>query len=119
VNASVAGGDLAAARASMVICNGGATPAHQALTAGTPVVGLPLDLDEYLVMHAIEHAGAGILLSSGTLTEAIVRPAVLRILQDPYPRAGARRMASGMRALDGPTEFNRAAIDATRPGSVR
>ena len=112
-------GDLAAARASVVICNGGASTAYQALTAGTPVIGLPLNLDQYLVMDAIERAGAGILLRSGTVTEEKVRAAVLRILHDQDLRAGARRMAAGMRLLDAPAEFHRAVIDATRPASVR
>jgi UDP:flavonoid glycosyltransferase YjiC (YdhE family) len=117
-------GDLAAARASLVVCNGGASTAYQALTAGTPVVGVPLNLDQYLVMDAIERAGAGILLRSGTVTEAIVRVAVLRALHDPDLQAGARRMAAGMRSLDAPTEFSRVVLDATRssglfPGKLR
>ena len=102
----------------------GASTAYQALTAGTPVIGLPLNLDQYLVMDAIEHAGAGILLRSGTVREGLLRAAVLRALHDPDLRAGARRMAASMRALDAAMEFGRAVIDATRSsglvaGSVR
>jgi UDP:flavonoid glycosyltransferase YjiC (YdhE family) len=111
-------GDLAAERAAAVVCNGGASTAYQALTAGTPVVGLPLNLDQYLVMDAIERAGAGILVRSGTATEDVVRAAVLRALFDPQLRAGARRAAAAMRALDAPVEFRRALGDATASATL-
>jgi UDP:flavonoid glycosyltransferase YjiC (YdhE family) len=64
-------------------------------------------------MDAIAGAGAGLLLRSGTVTEEKIRAAVLRILHDEDLRAGARRMAAGMRMLDAPAEFRRAVIDAT------
>lgn len=106
-------GNLAAERAAVVVCNGGASTAYQALTAGTPVVGLPLNLDQYLAMDAIERAGAGILIRSGTAREGIIRAAVLRAMRDPELRSGAGRAAAAMRQLDAAVEFRRAVASAT------
>ena len=85
-------GDLAARAASVVVCNGGASTAYQALAEGTPVVGLPSNLDQYLSMQAIERAGAGILLRSGTATPAQVRLA--------YERARHLRPPAALDAVD-------------------
>ncbi len=98
-------GDLAARRAELVICNGGASTAYQALTEGTPVLGLPRNLDQYLAMTAIENAGAGVLLRSGEATPANVAEAARRAVR---LRRGAQRLAAQMRALDAPVEFLRA-----------
>ena len=105
---SYARGDLAAARASVVVCNGGASTAYQALTAGTPVVGLPFNLDQALAMDAIVRAGAGVLVRSGTAKVETIRDAVRLAMADPTLRAGARRASEAMRTLDAPVEFRRA-----------
>jgi UDP:flavonoid glycosyltransferase YjiC (YdhE family) len=80
-------GDLACEAAAIVVCNGGASTAYQALSAGTPVVGLPLNLDQYLAMEAIERAQAGVLVRSGTATAQLVREAVERALTLPGAKA--------------------------------
>lgn len=55
-------GSLAAARASVVICNGGSATCYQAFSAGVPVIGIASNLDQYLYMRAVEDAEAGILI---------------------------------------------------------
>ncbi|MCB0416590.1 MAG: glycosyl transferase family 1 [Bdellovibrionales bacterium] len=52
-------GDKLCERASLVICNGGATTAYQALFAGKPVLGIPSNLDQFLSATAISESGAG------------------------------------------------------------
>jgi UDP:flavonoid glycosyltransferase YjiC (YdhE family) len=69
-------GDAAARRAAVVITNGGSSSSYQALAEGTPVLGLPSNLDQFLAMQAIEREGAGISLrassvSVGTLTSTL------------------------------------------------
>jgi UDP:flavonoid glycosyltransferase YjiC (YdhE family) len=76
----------------MVICNGGAGTAYQALSEGAPVLGIPTSFDQYLAMTAIEKAGCGILLRSGSLTAEKVRQAVSRILETTAYREAAQRM---------------------------
>jgi UDP:flavonoid glycosyltransferase YjiC (YdhE family) len=85
-------GDIAARRSAMVICNGGAGTAYQALSEGAPVLGIPTNFDQYLAMTAIEKAGCGILLRSGSLTAEKVRQAVGRILETTAYREAAQRM---------------------------
>ena len=47
-------GERAAARASLVICNGGSPTTHQALAASTPVLGLASNMDQHLNMDGVQ-----------------------------------------------------------------
>jgi len=104
-------GDLAARAARLVICNGGSSTGYQALAQGTPVIGLPWNLDQYLSMTAIAGAGAGVLLRSGTVTAADIRSVAERMLGEDELREGAGRAAVALRALDAPAEFRRFLAD--------
>lgn len=74
-------GTLAAARASLVICNGGSPTTYQALAAGVPVLGLPgTNMDQHLNMEGVRRAGAGETLGAGRLTAAGIRGLATRIL---------------------------------------
>ena len=57
----------AAARAKLVICNGGSPASQQALAAGVPVLGISSNMDQFLNMGAVVQAGAGILLRADRL----------------------------------------------------
>lgn len=70
----------AAARASLVICNGGSPTAQQALAAGVPVLGIANNMDQFLNMAAVVRAGAGLLLRGDRASGSAVREAVGRIL---------------------------------------
>lgn len=82
-------GEAAALRASLVVCNGGSPATHQALAAGTPVIGLASNLDQHLNMAAVERAGAGKLLRAERVTPALVRATVASMLAQPSFRAAA------------------------------
>src|SRR5207302_1310294 len=97
-------------RAEVVICNGGSSTAYQALAEGTPVVGLPFNLDQYLAMTTIEQAGAGVLVRSGTATPAQVRDAFRQARQ---LRDCARSAAVTLRALDPAARFREIVSAAT------
>ena len=86
-------GDLAARRSDLVICNGGSTTGYQALAEGTPIIGIPFNLDQYLAMQAIEGYGAGVTLRSGTLSAAQIRSAVALLLSDGRFWQRARQLA--------------------------
>jgi hypothetical protein len=47
-------GNQAAARADLVVCNGGSPTTFQALSEGVPVLGIPGNLDQFLNMHYLE-----------------------------------------------------------------
>ena len=108
-------GDLAARRSAVVVSNGGSSTGYQALAEGTPVVGLPWNLDQYLASEAIEHASAGVTVRSGGATAGEVRAAVVRALEDPSLKAGAARVAEGMRGLDAAAAF-RGVVDEVLGG---
>jgi UDP:flavonoid glycosyltransferase YjiC (YdhE family) len=75
-------GDLACGRASVVICNGGSPTSQQALAAGKPVIGIASNLDQFLNMDALEHAGLGALLRADRFSAEHVVSGALRALDD-------------------------------------
>ena len=87
-------GDAAARRASLVICNGGSPTSQQALTAGVPVIGIAGNLDQFLNMHAIAGAGAGLLLRADRYRETALRHAATRLLDSAQAKHAARQLAS-------------------------
>jgi len=91
-------GDAAARRASLVICNGGSPTSQQALTAGVPVIGIAGNLDQFLNMHGIVAAGAGLLLRADRFKEDALRQAVTQLLASPPARQAARQLATAFQA---------------------
>ena len=69
--------------ASVVVSNGGSTTSYQALSEGTPVVGIASNFDQYLAMQAIERAGAGVLIKARSISEHAVKTAIERVLGTP------------------------------------
>jgi UDP:flavonoid glycosyltransferase YjiC (YdhE family) len=69
--------------ASVVVCNGGSATAYQALSQGTPVVGIWSNLDQYLTMMMIENAGAGICIPSTNINYNILKDNISTILTTP------------------------------------
>ncbi len=86
-------GELIAARARVVIGNGGSPTTYQGLRAGAPVIGICGNLDQYLNMSLVEQAGAGVLLRSGRLSAPLVRDTVRRVLADDAMRDRAGELA--------------------------
>jgi UDP:flavonoid glycosyltransferase YjiC (YdhE family) len=74
-------GEQAAARSSIVICNGGSPTCYQALAAGVPVVGIPSNLDQYLNMSLLARDGVGILVRAGKATAPVVTRAIAAVLE--------------------------------------
>jgi UDP:flavonoid glycosyltransferase YjiC (YdhE family) len=93
-------GSAAAARAALVVCNGGSASAYQALAEGTPVLGIASNFDQFLGMSAIRDAGAGILLRASTVTPARVNEAARKVLEDPSFRSAATRVRDELAEYD-------------------
>jgi UDP:flavonoid glycosyltransferase YjiC (YdhE family) len=106
--ASYLPGDQAAARAQLVISNGGSTTSYQALAAGRPVLGIPSNLDQYLAMAAITRAGAGVMVRAGRATRAAIRTALADALADRSLTAAAQRLAGAFAATSAPQRFEQA-----------
>lgn len=86
-------GKAAAARADLVICNGGSPTVYQALAAGVPVLGLPSNLDQYLNMQAVTRHGAGQCLRADVADTTSIRDAVRQLLTEPGFRDRARTLS--------------------------
>ena len=123
-------GDLAARKAAVVVCNGGASTGYQALAEGTPIVSIPSHLDQLFAATAMRDAGAGVLLPSAgiasplTVTAAEVRAAVERVMREESFTQAAQRVAASFAGFDPHARF-RAVIDevtahgGTANGTIR
>jgi UDP:flavonoid glycosyltransferase YjiC (YdhE family) len=100
-------GQIAAARAAFVVTNGGSSTGYQALAEGKPVLGIASNMDQYLTMAAIERAGAGLLVRSGSAKSAEIRLAMLRLLEAPSFREGATRISQAFARFDCHQRFAR------------
>jgi UDP:flavonoid glycosyltransferase YjiC (YdhE family) len=109
----VRGADLAQ-RAALVISNGGSTTGYQALAHGTPVLGLPSNLDQFLATRAIDESGAGLSLPARRATRASIAAAVERALGEPQLRAKAREIGQRFARHDAAEQFRRVVREATR-----
>ena len=100
---------LAAADISdIVICNGGSGMVYQSLTTGTPVLGIPSNIDQFYVMEAVKGKGAGALIRAGQVTSEGVRSTVARMLSDGSFRDTARELQRHISALDCRVELRKA-----------
>ena len=98
-------GDVVARRAQVVVTNGGASTSYQALAQGTPVLGIPSNLDQYLAMTAIERASAGRLVRSGEATETAVRNAFVEVSSSDALKKGAGTVAAAFARANAQTRF--------------
>jgi len=67
-------------RADVVICNGGSPMVYQSLLETTPVIGLPGNLDQYLMMSIVAAAGKGDLIRAGKANTNNICAAVNRAI---------------------------------------
>jgi UDP:flavonoid glycosyltransferase YjiC (YdhE family) len=86
-------GDKLAARADLMICNGGSLTVYQSLAAGKPLIGIASHMDQHLSMLYVEKAGAGRLLRSEQLSATKLRTAVEQMLEDAQTKARAQALA--------------------------
>ena len=94
-----------ARRARLVISNGGSTTGYQALSQGTPVLGLPSNFDQYLASEVIVRAGAGQSVKARRASPEALRTSITDLLENEQTRAAARRVAASFEALDCASAF--------------
>ncbi|MDB5960849.1 MAG: glycosyl transferase family 1 [Massilia sp.] len=99
-------GDQAAARAALVICNGGSPTSHQALAAGVPVLGISSNLDQFLNMHGIVSAGAGAQLRADRFDAIRLQAMVADLLDNPAAAQAARSLAATFAGHDHAARFH-------------
>ncbi len=102
-------GTEAAARARVVVCNGGSLTSQQALVAGVPVVGIASNMDQFMNMQAIVNSGAGVTLRADRLDVQAIRAAVSLTLEAPTFKQGSSALGLALRELDAAAVFARLA----------
>lgn len=98
-------GSEAAKRSSLVICNGGSPSVYQALKEGVPILGIPSNLDQYLMITALKQFGAGTYLRAGTLTHEELRKTILSLLAEEHYRRQAKVLAEEFLRFDAKVRF--------------
>ena len=83
-------------RARLVVSNGGSPAAYQALSRGVPLLGLPSNADQYLMMESVAREGAGVLVRAGAATPRRIRAAIERVLADDRFREAATGLQAEM-----------------------
>lgn len=93
-------GEQLAARADLMICNGGSLTVYQALAAGKPLIGIASHMDQHLSMSYVEQAGVGVLLRSDRVSAVQIRASVEQLLADDPAKRRAQAMARALAAYD-------------------
>ena len=107
-------GREAAARASLVICNGGSPTSHQALAVGTPVLGLASNIDQHMNMDAVCRTRGGAMLRAEESTVKEIRNCVTKMLAQPEYSEAAQAIAKIFAKYDAPSRF-REILDGILP----
>jgi UDP:flavonoid glycosyltransferase YjiC (YdhE family) len=95
----------AAERSRLVICNGGTMSGQQALSAGTPYLGLISNMDQMLFSMAVQRASACELLREADVNEGTLRSAILRMLAEEKYQVAAINIAGRTTALNSCEKF--------------
>jgi UDP:flavonoid glycosyltransferase YjiC (YdhE family)/ubiquinone/menaquinone biosynthesis C-methylase UbiE len=112
-------GDAAAARSSLMICNGGTLTVQQALCARIPVLGLANNMNQHMNMQTISRAGAGELMRAGTFDAAELRAMVLKILSSPAYVQAASVLGQTYLRYDASSRFGEILELASRGSALR
>jgi UDP:flavonoid glycosyltransferase YjiC (YdhE family) len=83
-------GQETAARADLLITNGGNMSGYQGLAEGKPIIGLASNVDQFLNMAALEDAGAGKLLRARTASAEVIKQATQSLLNDSRAHTSAK-----------------------------
>ena len=88
----------------VLVTHGGGGTVVAALTAGVPMVIVPLMWDQGDNAQRVVDAGVGLRLSPRQCTPTALRRAVKHVLREPSYRQNAQRLATCLRRYGGPTQ---------------
>ncbi|QPK61919.1 glycosyl transferase family 1 [Methylomonas sp. LL1] len=78
--------EQAVKKADIVICNGGSPMVYQTLIESKAIIGIPSNLDQYLMMAALQKAGRGQLIRAGLAKPNLIAEAVgVALSEKPLP----------------------------------
>jgi hypothetical protein len=87
------------------VTHGGFNSVKEALSAGVPMVVVPISADQPYSAERCADLGAGVTVAAGERSPDAIRDAVRRVLADPGYRTAARDFQAEMAALPGPEQM--------------
>lgn len=91
----------------LVVSNGGSSTGYQALEQGTPVLGIPSNIDQHLATQIIDNTRAGLSIRSDQIKEEKLVNAISRILEDSTFRNNAEIIKRRFCKTDPAKEFKK------------
>jgi zeaxanthin glucosyltransferase len=88
-------------RCAVAVSHGGANSIAECLTAGKPVLVIPLGYEQPLQAHLVTRAGVGRSMSPQDVTRDGLRRELLDLLSNPAHRARAEALGQSYRSADG------------------
>ena len=88
-------------RASVTFCHGGNNTVLESLTAGVPVIAVPLNGDRYGVAARLQYSGAGERIMLKKLNALHLRDVLIKILSQPCYSDRARAMQASLQRAGG------------------
>ena len=104
LSAEFVSGSAVAAAAGLVITNGGSPTTYQALDTGTPVIGIPANMDQVLCIHHVDKLNAGRVIRPWE----VQKPRFLRTVEEVMEgacRAQAQRWAAWSKGMSYRSRF--------------
>ena len=98
-------GQVVCNRADLVICNGGSPSTYQSLAEGTPVIGIPSNLDQFLNMQALQNYGVGTTIRSSELKGSNLSKAINQLLTSNRLNESGQNVASMIAKYDSTAAF--------------
>ena len=89
------------AHTAVAVTHGGNNSVTEALTAGVPLLVLPLSTDQFAGAAAVERGGVGLCLDPNATTPAGIREVVQNLLSDNAIRDAAAELGTSLRKVPG------------------
>jgi UDP:flavonoid glycosyltransferase YjiC (YdhE family) len=99
-------GIAACEKADLVVFNGGSGTAHQASYAGTPMLAVCKNTDQFMEMESLVNQGSALVIRSDTFNEDRFSEAVTNMLGSEHFGRQAKLLASSHEAFDTRKVFN-------------
>ncbi|MDO9104318.1 MAG: glycosyltransferase [Methylovulum sp.] len=74
--------EMVVKKSDIVICNGGSPMIYQSLVENKAIIGIPSNLDQYLMMSLIKEANRGYLIRAGQANPLLIREAVNKAIEN-------------------------------------
>lgn len=106
--------ELVMPRVDLAVVTGGQGSVQTAMACGTPIVGVPLQLEQDLNVALVERLGAGRRVSRKDAQTPYIARVAREVLDDGRHRSAARRIQEIYAGVDGPGNAADAIIEAAR-----